>query len=305
MRFSGRSLPPLATLRPFEAAARHESFKAAAEELHLSQAAISRQIRALEADVGVVLFERRHRQVVLTSAGRGLALAIGRGLAEIGNAADTLRARRGENEVTVLIELYVAMYWLVPLLPNFHAQHPDISIQVSATTEPLTRAGGQFDLAVQSSDRPAGGLEPLFTAFGDIFPVCAPSFAARDSLTLTALAEQPLLHFREPPGDQWLDWQDWFRRLGVDKPLREPAQMFDSYPVMVQAAVAGQGVILGWGRGLTALLEAGQLVRPVPDTLRQSAGLSVYATTSAFNNAATDVVAQWLRERLDEPIGGP
>lgn len=304
MSAATRRLPPLATLRPFEAAARHQSFKAAAAELHLSQAAISRQIRALEVDVGVSLFERRYRGVALTHAGRTLAAAIARGLSEIGDAADALRARRAEHEVVVLIELYVAMYWLVPLLPIFQAEHPDISIQVSATTEPVTRAGERFDLAIQSSDRPAGALAPLFTAFDDIFPVCAPSFAGPNALSLSELAAQPLLHFRNPSGDRWLGWREWFMRLGLQASLREPVQVFDSYPVMVQAALAGQGIILGWGRGLARLLAAGELVRPVSDYLRQPAGLSVYGIEAARRSASVEVVAAWLERRLNEPFDG-
>ncbi|MGN8159438.1 LysR substrate-binding domain-containing protein [Salinisphaera sp. SWV1] len=301
MSSSRYRLPPLAALRPFELAARHESFKRAADELHLSQAAISRQIRALEADVGTPLFTRHHRRVALTAEGRSLADAVIRGLAEIGKAADVLRARRPEGEVVVLAELYVAMYWLVPLLPAFHAVHPDLTIQVSATTEPVTRAGDRFDLAVQSTDRPAGTLTPLFTAFDDIFPICAPGFAASGSMTLEELAEQPLFYFREPPDDFWLNWPQWFMQVGVPIEPAAPAQIFDSYPVMVQAVLAGHGIGLGWGRGLGSLLERGDLVTPTRESLHQPAGMAVYSNGVSAPSTAVGHVADWLRQRLNEP----
>lgn len=298
-------LPPLAALRPFEAAARHESFKLAAEELHLSQAAISRQIRALEADVNTPLFTRHHRRVALTAEGHHLADAVTRGLVEIGKAADGLRSRRPEGEVVVLVELYVAMYWLVPLLPAFHAAHPDLTIQVSATTEPVTRAGDRFDLAIQSTDRPAGTLTPLFTAFDDIFPICAPGVAAAGSMTLEALATCPLFYFWEAPEDHWINWPQWFKQVGAPIEPTVPAQVFDSYPVMVQAVLAGHGIGLGWGRGLGSLLERGDLVAPVQESLQQPAGMAVYGNGVSAPSAAVHRVADWLRQRLNGPIVNP
>lgn len=297
-------LPPLATLRPFEAAARHESFKQAADELHLSQAAISRQIRALETDLNAPLFTRHHRRVALTAEGRNLADAVSRGLVEIGKAADALRSRRPEGEVVVLVELYVAMYWLVPLLPAFHEDQPDLTIQVSATTEPVTRAGDRFDLAIQSTDRPAGTLTPLFTAIDDIFPICASSVAAAGSMTLEALATCPLLYFWEPPEDHWINWPQWFAQVGAPIEPAAPAQIFDSYPVMVQAALAGHGVGLGWGRGLGSLLERGDLVAPVQESLHQPAGMAVYGNGVSAPSAAVHRVADWLYQQLNEPTVG-
>ncbi|MGN8159912.1 LysR substrate-binding domain-containing protein [Salinisphaera sp. RV14] len=291
------TLPPLATLLPFEAAARLESFTRAAHELHLTQAAVSRQIRALEDDLGLALFTRGHRSVALTDAGAELARAIGHGLETIATTAERLRSRRESDDIVLLAEMYVAMYWLIPRLPAFQATHPDIRLRVNASTQPLTHAEESFDLALQCSTRPAGALTPLFSVPDEVFPVCAPSVAEADSLTAADLRAHRILHCRDDPRDGWLSWADWLSAVGLHVTLPEGV-MFDSYPVVLQAAVMGQGVGLGWGRGLEHLLARGQLVRPMRASLTLPRGLSVYAAAGHADEARTATVVDWLSDAL-------
>ena len=136
----GKSLPPLASLLPFEAAARLESFTKAAEELHLTQAAVSRQIRALEDDLCTRLFERRNRAVHLTDAGREIARVIGGALEGIAAHAGQLRGINRTGEVVFFSQLCEAFYWVMPRLSEFHQRHPEIEVRVAASTRPLTEA---------------------------------------------------------------------------------------------------------------------------------------------------------------------
>lgn len=295
-------LPPLAALRPFEAAARHASFKRAAAELSLSQAAISRQIRRLEEDLGRTLFERHHRHVRLTGDGQQLADAVSRGLIEIASAAQGLRVRRPKGQVILRIELYLAMYWLVPRLAGFQAAHPNIRIQLAATTTPLDQAVDPFDLAIQSTERPCAGREPVATAPEAIIPVCSPAFASPGSLTLQELADQPRASFQQIDGDSWTDWSTWFPEAGWHGQHAPPTEVFDSYPVMIQALLAGRGIGLGWTRGVGDLLESGSLVNPVKESIHRAEGIGVFIDEGAEPSPATMSVVRWLGECLREPL---
>lgn len=292
-----RQLPPLPSLLPFEAAARLESFTRAAAELHLTQAAVSRQIRALEDDLGTKLFERSHRAVRLNEAGQQLARSIHTGLEAIAGTANRLRSRRDHDDIIVLAEMYIAMYWLIPRLPAFQAAYPDIRLRINASTQPLTYAEESFDLALQCSDRPSGALRPVFSVPDAVFPVCSPTVAGEYSLQLADLDDYPLLHCRDDPQDGWMTWRDWLTAVAGPE-LSGAGLVFDNYPVVLQAAVMGQGIGLGWGRGVEHLLATGQLVRPVADQLTLQDGLSLYSASSDADDARRRVAIDWLRQSL-------
>ncbi|MBZ9558388.1 MULTISPECIES: LysR family transcriptional regulator [unclassified Modicisalibacter] len=297
-----QALPPLSTLLPFEAAARHQSFLRAAQELSLTQAAISRRIRALEESLGVALFERRHRQVVLTEAGRTLAEAVAGGLIDIAECAQRLRHRQPPHEVVLFAELYVAMYWLVPRLNDFHRRHPRISVRINASSQPLVQAMEPFDLAMQCTDRPSGLLAPLLSVPDEVFPVCSPALTEPHAWSIETLLSRPLLHYRESDNDAWMSWRTWLDRVGHPQPPPAPTsgQLFDSYPVMLQAAMNGHGVCLGYG-GIGQLVRKGELVRPVVESIRLDAGMSVYRARHADDRPAVDSVLDWLAEILTTP----
>ncbi|WP_251976937.1 LysR substrate-binding domain-containing protein [Salinicola avicenniae] len=295
------SLPPLATLRPFEAASRHLSFKRAAAELSLSEAAISRQVRQLETHVGCELFVRGHRQVKLTANGETLARSVARALSEIEGGVRAIRSR-SRGHVVLRIELYLAMYWLVPRLGAFHRANPDLRVQLAAATEPLSQAETSFNLAIQSTERPDGGYECCLTAAEQIFPFCAPDLASQGSLTLQDLATCRRFSFTRLEGDTWLDWEGWMRQVGFHGRLGPPAEVYDSYPLMIQAVMAGEGIGLGWARGLGDLIERGVLVNPVRESLHQARGIGLYRGWDRGDEASTDRVLAWLETELNAPL---
>ncbi len=295
----GKALPPLASLLPFEAAARHQSFTRAAEELHLTQTAISRQIRSLEENLGVKLFERRNRAVFLTEAGRELSHAVTAGLEGIAARAQELRAPRRDREVLFSVELYLAVYWLMPRLSAFHQRHPRIELKVAAGTRPLAESTEQFDLAIQCSDRASGAHPCVFSAEERIYPVCSPAYLGDRTLPLPleALQDERLLHFQGEPGD-WIDWREWMRRQ--ERPLRLAGKgtAFDSYPVMIQAAVAGHGIALGWQRGLASLVRSGDLVRPFRESLVLPQGISLYRRLGAPPRPEVAALQAWVEGEI-------
>ena len=300
------SLPPLSRLPAFEAAARHESFTAAAEELGLTQTAVTKQIAALEADLGLRLFERRNRAVFLTEAGRAYGQVVGAALADI--AAETTRLRGGPSGTGLVLhcQLCEAFYWLMPRLAGFHERHPGLEVRVVSALAPLTAAPEPFDVAIQTTGRAAGSARLAFTASDEIFPVAAPGLVPYGALPLPAagLARYPLLSHRVLPQD-WMDWPDWFQAVGHPMPKSARITGFDSFPLVLQAAVAGQGIALGWRNTVSGLIADGKLLRLCDEAVFRPTEISVFRGARRGNHAETDALLSWLREELTErPANG-
>ncbi|MGF6108892.1 LysR family transcriptional regulator [Pseudomonas sp. ADAK2] len=298
MNTLGKSLPPLASLLPFEAAARLESFSKAADELHITQAAISRQIRGLEDNLGLKLFCRRNRAVFLTEEGRELGRVVSSALQSIRDSAVTLRESPRKNRVVLLCQLCEAFYWLMPRLSTFHQQYPDIEIQVATSTRPLTEFNEHFDVALQSTGR-ASGLHVLaFTAADEVFPVCSPHYlTARQSLAISDLRNHTLLHHRATP-PHLMEWDSWLLAFGQTSDGFTNGAVFDSYPLMLQAAVEGHGIAMGWQRTAGKLIESGALVRPCTESVPLPQAISVYRQQGGEDRLEVRALIGWLEEEL-------
>ena len=295
-----RALPPLSRLLPFEAAARLESFSRAAEELGMTQAAVSKQIRQLEGFLGTALFERRNRAVFLTDEGRRLGQAVGAALSEIASEIALVRGHGTPCELVLHCQLCEAFYWLTPRLAGFRERHPGAEVRLVSALAPLTEAKTRFDVAIQTSGRPAGTARLAFTAADEIFPVCAPTLVEAGSAPLAAadLAAHRLLSHRVVPQD-WMDWPDWFDAVGVSRQAHHRIVPFDSFPLVIQAAVSGQGVALGWRRTVGAMLDEGRLIRPCEEAVERPTEISVYRGTGRVLHPLADALLDWLRDELD------
>ena len=295
-----RPLPPLSRLLPFEAAARLESFSRAAEELGTTQAAVSKQIRQLEGFLGTALFERRNRAVFLTDEGRRLGQVVGAALSDIASEIALVRGHGAPRELVLHCQLCEAFYWLTPRLAGFRERHPGAEVRLVSALAPLTEATARFDVAIQTSGRPAGTARLAFTAADEIFPVCAPILVEARSLPLSAadLGGHPLLSHRVVPQD-WMDWPDWFDAIGVRLRAHHRIVPFDSFPLVIQAAVSGQGVALGWRRTVEAMLDEGRLIRPCEDAVERPTEISVYRGTGRLLHPLADALLDWLRDELD------
>jgi DNA-binding transcriptional LysR family regulator len=292
----------MSRLPVFEAAARHESFTTAAVELGLTQTAVTKQIAALEADLGVQLFERRNRAVFLTDAGRAYGRVVGAALSEI--SAETTRLRGGQSAGGLVLhcQLCEAFYWLMPRLLRFHERQPGIDVRVVSANAPLTETPEPFDVAIQTTGRSSGSARLAFTASDEIFPVAAPGLVPRDTLPLSPgdLPTQPLLSHRVLSQD-WMDWPDWFAALGLRMPRPVKVTQFDSFPLVLQAAVAGQGIALGWRNTVSGLIADGKLEKVCTETIFCPSEISVFRGTRSGNHAETDALLTWLRDELTVP----
>lgn len=294
-----RLLPPLASLLPFEAAARLGSITKAGEELGLTQAAISKQIRLLEEDLGTALFERRNRAIHLTDEGRELSRLASNAFESIGAFSQDLRQKNKEGEVVLRSQLCEGLYWLMPRLSKFYQQHPDIQVRVSVSTKPIPEAEERFDLALQTSGRDSGTAKCLFSVSDEIFPICSPKYldSAGTPLPISELAEHRLLHHRVQPQD-WMDWDNWLEALGLDLRVGQGGVVYDSYPMMIQAVLEGHGIALGWRRTTELLLQEGAVIRPFGEQLSLPDTLSLYRAGGRDMRREARRLLAWLKEEF-------
>ncbi|ESR22856.1 transcriptional regulator GcvA [Lutibaculum baratangense] len=264
-----RRLPPLNALLTFEAAARHLNFTRAAEELLVTQAAVSRQVQHLEEHLGATLFERRHRQLELTGIGQRLARAVAIGFEHVAQAADEIVEERTRADVTVSSSVTFASYWLMSRIANYRANYPDVDLHLVATakTRDITRSG--IDLAIRYGRGEWPGLRAHYLFDNDIFPVCAPRFLAEHGPidTLAALRKATRLHMVQFDRN-WVTWPSWFAEFGIDEPGEEGGLSFDNYMLLIHACIRGEGVALCGGRLAEDLIARGDLVRPLKSAIR-------------------------------------
>jgi LysR family glycine cleavage system transcriptional activator len=250
-------LPPLHTLRAFEVAARQLNFSRAAAELNLTHGAISHQMKALERELGVSLFERRSRGVALTEPGRQLAASVREGLDRIALGIAELRVHPTRS-LTVSVLPAFATHWLIPRLADFNRRHPDIDINVRAGQALADFATDGVDLAVRYGEGRWPNIVAVRLAHEDVFPVCSPSFdGGRLPRTLAELAKATLLHTPLQP------WEEWFRALRADVEPTRRGMTFSETDLLLRAAIDGLGIALSRRMLAQPDLDAGQLVRPV------------------------------------------
>jgi LysR family glycine cleavage system transcriptional activator len=253
-----RTLPPLNALRAFEAAARLLSFKRAAAELHVTQGAISHQVRALEDALGVKLFVRLHRALRLTDAGAGYLPAVREAFDALDAATRALARRSARTRLRVSVLPSFGASWLVPKLGAFRAKHPRIDLTLHSSAELADLARDPIDVAIRygRGAYPDLCVEPLMS--DEIAPVASPKLAlARPE----DLRRHALLHDGSTAG-----WRDWLAAAGVRGVDAERGTVFEDSGQLVQAAVAGHGVALARLRLAEAEIRAGRLAQPFAKT---------------------------------------
>ena len=238
------SLPPLTALRAFDAAARHMSFARAAEELSVTAAALSFQIKSLEEHLGQPLFRRLNRAVELTEAGRALAPGAAEGFRTLAAAWATARRLQDDTTLTVTAGPAFTAKWLAPRLYEFARAHPEIELRFSASLRIMDFTRDEIDVAIRFGFGPDPGLYSLPLASEWLTPVMSPDLAERyptpESLTEAPLIFDSSIDFLDPP----VDWPAWFRAAGVHHVPTHGAR-FSQADHAVDAALAGAGVALG------------------------------------------------------------
>jgi LysR family transcriptional regulator, glycine cleavage system transcriptional activator len=305
-----RPLPPLGTLRTFEAVSRHLSFTQAAEELALTQSAVSHQIRALEDHLGARLFQRRHRGIELTPDGQSFLEGARAGLDSILLAGERIRNQHRVGVLTVASPADFAIWWLVPRLGRFAALHPEIEVRIATIDgrEPdLWRDG--IDVAVVKRPAKAAARNPVEMPLlrEVVFPVCSPSLlkGASSMRSPSDLVRHTLIECDTADAeDDAFGWPTWLARFGFDTTSSNRRLRFSQFGVALSAAIDGLGVALGRSPMVDAELAAGRLVRPFPKRLAAKAS-DVFALKWRGDAANGDGqrIAAFRDFALDEACG--
>jgi LysR family glycine cleavage system transcriptional activator len=289
-------LPPLNALRAFEAAARHLSFLKAAEELHVTPGAVSQQVKALEEELGVTLFRRLPRGVLLTDAGQLYGKKLGEIFDHIRRATAEIRSERDLSGLTVSTMLTFAARWLIPRLSHFNLVHPDITVRVLADGRLTDFATEDVDLALRygAGNYPGLHVELLFPE--TVFPVCSPALLAgpHPLKSLDDLRHHTLLHDEPNPAYHNLSWARWLTAHGVDHIDTRPGPRFTFTHLSLQAAVNGQGVALGTDVLADGDLSTGALVRPFPQGLASEHAYWLVAPAAALARPRVRAFRDWI-----------
>jgi len=289
-------LPSLNGLRAFECAARHMSFTRAAEELNVTQTAISHQIRRLEDELGVRLFMRSKDGLTLTDEGNAYFPGVRSAFLELRHSTERLQEVNNQSVLTISTLVSVASKWLLPRLPSFREAHPEIDVRISALTRLVDFRKVGIDAAIRYGKGEWPGLRADWLMSDEIFPVCSPRLLTGDRPLKTPadLVHHPLL---QVSGLTANDWNDWLHAAG-QPPLtaKGPRLTFDLAMMAVQTAIDGQGVCIGRSTYVDDDLRAGRLVAPFDLRLKSDSGF--YFVTPHENANSKKVVAfrQWLSQ---------
>ena len=289
-------LPPLQTLRAFEAAARLSSFTRAATELSVTQGAVSRQIRNLEQRLGVTLFVRGDRGVRLTPVGERYFDAANDSLLRLARVTAEVALGQEGGPITVGATNAVASLWLMPRLTGFRQAEPELEIRVLASDEPFGRMSGDVDLLIEYARQPLAGdmVTPLFGE--EVVPVCSPEYL-RDRQPPREPADllgETLLVLDDDHPD-WMGWAEWLQQFGIELGTpRRPVQV-NSYPALLQAALAGQGIALGWRHLVDDFVNAGTLVVLMEVPLREAGAFYLRLTHPVPDASPVARLRDWLR----------
>lgn len=297
-------LPPLSALRAFEAAARLKSFTRAADELAVTPAAISHQIHALEADLGVRLFNRLSRSVELTPSARLLLPGLSEAFAGIQAAVRRLRAHNDTGTLTVTASPSLAAKWLVPRLHRFQEQNPDIDVRISATDNVVDLSKGDFDLGIRYGTGRYPGLAVELLLQNEVFPACSPRLLERGPpLRVPAdLLHHALIHDQAVDRDPLAPtWAMWLKAAGVAGAPILPGLTFSVGYMAVDAAIAGHGVALAYSTIAAADIAAGRLVRLFSLALPDLFAYYIVTASGALERPKVRAFHDWLRQEADAP----
>lgn len=286
-----RRLPPLNALKAFEAAARHESFTRAAEELCVTQGAVSHQVKALEAVLGLKLFNRERQRLIITDTGRDYLGVVRDALDRIAVGTERLVQRQSSGVLTVSTSPDFAAKWLVYRLGRFSEAHPEIDLRISATMHHVDFAREDVDLAVRHGDGNWSGLDVVRLCSEQLFAVCSPKLlSGRRRLGKPSdLLKFPLLHL-----DDRKDWSKWLDLAGVAGPELSHGPILNRASMIIDAAVDGQGVALARTTLAAWDLINGRLVRPFALGMRLSKSYWIVCPKATATLPKIVIFREWL-----------
>jgi len=293
-------LPPLNALRAFEASARQLSFTRAAEELFVTQAAISHQIKSLEEHLSIKLFMRKNRSLLLTEEGQSYYMDIKDIFNSLHEATERLLARGAKGAITVSSQASFAIQWLVPRLSTFNTLHPDIDVRIKAVDQAENSLTEDVDVAIYYGRGrwPNIHADKLQTEY--LIPVCSPLLLQNNAvngkpalLSMDDLAQHNLLHDTSRK-----DWKRWFKQVGVKGANVNHGPIFSHSAMVLQAALHGQGVALAYSVLAKPDIDSGRLICPFNDVLVSKNAYFIVCRESQKDLGKIEAFRQWLLDMV-------
>ena len=293
-----RRLPSLNALKAFEATARQESFTKAAVELCVTQGAVSQQVKGLEAELGVRLFQRERQRLVITDAGRAYLEVVRDAFDRLAMGTEHLLQRQKSGTLTITTSPNFAAKWLVHRLRRFSEAHPGIDLRVSASIQHVDFARDDIDLALRHGNGLWPGMHVTRLCTEELFPVCSPKLlSGRGALRSPRdIKQHTLLHTNDTG-----DWANWLARVGVDGVDFKHGIVFNQASMTIDAAVDGQGLALARTALASSDLISGRLVRPFPQALEAPYAFWIVCPKSAADLPKISTFRSWLlKEAADD-----
>ena len=294
-----RRLPPLNSLKSFEAAGRLLSFTRAANELNVTQAAVSHQIKVIEDFLGLSLFIRYPRKLALTEQGRSLLPEVIEAFDRVSNAIGAISQEPSSKMISVRLAPSFAAKWLSPRLKYFWLQHPEIDLCLYHAHPAVEFDREQIDIAVTygKGDWPGVVADPILSL--DFYPVCTPDFMSNDRplSNINNLRYYSLLH-----DANYECWSDWLKLAGLQAINANKGTIIDDTNVLIQAAVDGQGVALGSSTFVQELLDSGRLIKPFDITLVNEFAYYVVCPEAHLKNPSVQAFKDWLLDLGNDRI---
>jgi len=291
-----RKLPPLNALKSFEVAARHLSFTKAAEELFVTQAAVSHQVKALEDFLELKLFIRRNRSLLLTEEGQEYYLELRDIFEQLAQATDKLRLVSERGALTVSVPPSFAILWFVPRLSSFREAHPDMDIRIKAVDEISGSLTDDVDVAIYYGDGRWSGVRAYQLHEEYLWPVCSPLLLNKADIKKPAdLFKQTLLHDETRNA-----WKDWFQLVGLPQYKGDNGPVFSHSSLALQAAVHGQGVALANNVLVKPEIDSGHLVRIFPQALQRNKAFYLVCRDNQAEIGKIATFRQWLLDIVQQ-----
>jgi len=304
------SLPPLNSLRAFEAVGRHLSFSKAANELNVTPGAISQQIRGLEEFLEIKLFKRRNRSIVLTDSGQVFLPLLSDGFSRIAEAVDSVRRSQGEEPLTITAAPSFTSKWLIPRLCKFQALHPEIDVRIDASSRLVDFVREDIDVGIRFGTGEIEGLDSNYLFSFDLIPVCSPDLKHEGKAVhdLSDIRHHTLLHSQDTDFDpSFPDWAMWLATAGVDDVDASRGIFFSQGEMVIEAAIEGQGIALGASVMVAGALESGRLVQPFETRLPVRLSFHLITTRQKTRSSKIGAFRQWILDESaylrDEEIG--
>jgi putative choline sulfate-utilization transcription factor len=292
-------LPPLQQFAVLEAAVRHRGFTAAARELGLTQSAVSRQISALEEKLGVPLFDRVWRGVTPTEACLHLASATGEALAALARAVEAARTIGGAHTLTVATDFAFAAFWLLPRMTEMRRVIGGVDVRIVTRQEDFDPDTDDEDVSIVFGGGPWPRARATLLVGEHVTPVASPGLLAEAAIGgIADLDRLPLLHLDAPAPGRWLGWADYAASAGTRLSGRTPGLAFNNYILVVQAAIAGQGLALGWRPLVDDALARGLLVPAPLPVVTSGRGYHLVRPNRRVEPAGAGPFRRWLRQTL-------